>query len=257
MSSADFNALARFSDRVQNYVRYRPDYPPALADFVQENLGLVPGAVVADVGSGTGKLSELFLDRGYRVIGIEPNDEMREAAEGLKERYPDFVNLAGQAETLPLEDHSVQAVMAGQAFHWFDPGKTRVELARVLVPDGLVMLIWNDRSPDATPFLRAYERLLTERCPEYSAISAQYANPSILRAFFGAAGYSEERFYNEQIFDWEGLKGRALSSSYVPTRGPEGEAFMAELEKIFAEHNEDGKVAFVYATQLFHGRLST
>jgi ubiquinone/menaquinone biosynthesis C-methylase UbiE len=257
MRSSDFNARARFSDRVENYVRYRPDYPPALADFVQEKLGFAPGAVIADVGSGTGKLSELFLDRGYRVIGIEPNDEMREAAEVLKERYPDFVNLAGQAEALPLDDRSVQAVMAGQAFHWFDPEKTKAEFARVLVPGGLVMLIWNDRSPDATPFLRAYERLLTDRCPEYSAISAQYANPSVLEAFFGAAGINEERFHNEQIFDWDGLKGRALSSSYVPASGPGHDAFMAELESIFAEHNENGEVAFVYTTQLFHGHVST
>ncbi|HSG40824.1 MAG TPA: class I SAM-dependent methyltransferase, partial [Thermoanaerobaculia bacterium] len=137
MLPADFNPLARFSSRVQNYVRYRPGYPLSLIDFLETNLGLAPGAVIADVGSGTGKLSELFLDRGYRVIGIEPNDEMREAAEGLKERYPDFVNLAGQAESLPLDDRSVQAVMAGQAFHWFDPGKTRAEFARVLVPGGL------------------------------------------------------------------------------------------------------------------------
>ncbi|HEV2845884.1 MAG TPA: class I SAM-dependent methyltransferase [Thermoanaerobaculia bacterium] len=253
----DFNPLARFSSRVQNYVRYRPDYPPALADFVEEKLGLPRGAVLADVGSGTGKLSVLFLERGYRVIGVEPNDEMREAAEILKERYPEFVNLSGQAEALPLDDRSVQAVMAGQAFHWFDPEKTRAEFARVLAPGGVAMLIWNDRSPDATPFLRSYERLLTDRCPEYSEIASQYANESILRAFFGATGYSEERFHNEQVFDWEGLQGRALSSSYVPASGPEGEAFMSELERIFAEHNEDGKVSFVYATQLFHGSVAT
>lgn len=257
MRSADFNARARFSDRVENYVRYRPDYPPALADFVQEKLGLTPGAVIADVGSGTGKLSALFLERGYRVIGIEPNDEMREAAETLKERYPELVNLTGQAEALPLEDRSVHAVMAGQAFHWFDPVKTRAEFARVLAPGGLVMLIWNDRSPDATPFLRDYERLLTERCPEYSEIASRYANEDVLRAFFGSAGYSEERFYNEQVFDWEGMKGRALSSSYVPASGPEGEAFLSDLEKIFAEHSENGRVAFVYTTQFFHGNVST
>lgn len=257
MRPSDFNPLARFSSRVQNYVRYRPDYPPALAGFVEERLGLAPGSAIADVGSGTGKLSELFLARGYRVTGIEPNDEMREAAEILKERYPEFVNLAGQAEALPLEDRSVQAVMAGQAFHWFEPGKTRTEFARVLAPGGLAMLIWNDRSADATPFLRTYERLLTERCPEYSEISSRYANDNILREFFGAAGFNEERFHNEQVFDWNGLKGRALSSSYVPTSGPEHEAFMEELERLFAEHNDDGKVSFVYTTQLFHGSVTT
>lgn len=256
MHPVDFNPLARFSSRVQNYVRYRPGYPAALAGFVEEKLGLASGSVIADVGSGTGKLSELFLEHGYRVIAIEPNDEMREPAEALKERYPDFVNLAGQAESLPLEDRSVQAVMAGQAFHWFDPEKTRGEFARVLAPGGLVMLVWNDRSPDATPFLRAYERLLTERCPEYSEIASRYANEDVLRGFFGAAGYSEERFYNEQVFDWEGLKGRALSSSYVPASGPEGEAFLSELEEIFTQHNEEGRVAFVYTTQLFYGRLA-
>ncbi len=255
MRPADFNPLARFSSRVRNYVLYRPDYPPALADFVEKDLGLARGSVIADVGSGTGKLSVLFLERGYRVIGIEPNDEMREAAEDLKERFPDFVNLAGQAEALPLEDGSVQAVMAGQAFHWFDPEKTRAEFRRVLAPGGLVLLIWNDRSVDATPFLRAYERLLTERCPEYSEIASQYANEEVLRAFFGATGYREETFYNEQVFDWEGLKGRALSSSYIPASGPEGEAFMDELKKLFAEYSEDGRVAFVYNTQLFYGKL--
>lgn len=255
MRPADFNPLARFSSRVRNYVLYRPDYPPALADFVERDLGLIAGSVIADVGSGTGKLGVLFLERGYRVVGIEPNDEMREAAEELKERFPGFVNLAGQAEALPLEDGSVQAVMAGQAFHWFDAEKTRAELRRVLAPGGLVLLIWNDRSADATPFLRAYERLLTERCPEYSEIASRYANEDVLRAFFGSAGFREERFYNEQVFDWQGLKGRALSSSYIPASGPEGDAFMAELQKLFAEHNQDGRVAFVYNTQLFYGKI--
>ncbi|HEY9421484.1 MAG TPA: SAM-dependent methyltransferase, partial [Thermoanaerobaculia bacterium] len=142
------------------------------------------------------------------------------------------------------------------AFHRFDPEKTKAEFARVLIPGGLVMLIWNERSLDETPFLRAYERLLTDRCPEYSAISAQHANPRVLQAFF-EAGMSEERFYNEQVFDWEGVKGRALSSSYVPTNGPEHDTFMAELKKIFLEHSDNGKLSFVYATQLFYGSVST
>ena len=107
----------RFSSRVENYIKYRPGYPPAVFRLLESECGLTADSVVADVGSGTGLLSELFLGNGYRVYGIEPNREMREAGERLLSSYTNFKSVGGRAEETTLDDGSVDFVTAGQAFH--------------------------------------------------------------------------------------------------------------------------------------------
>ena len=145
----------RFTSRVEHYVRYRPSYPRDLLDLLETRCGLSSASVVADVGSGTGILSELFLENGNRVIGIEPNKEMREAAERRLRRHPRFTSVAGTAEATTLDDASADFVAAGQAFHWFDPERARTEFSRILKPGGWVVLAWNLRRKEATPFLPA------------------------------------------------------------------------------------------------------
>jgi ubiquinone/menaquinone biosynthesis C-methylase UbiE len=145
----------RFSSRVDNYIRYRPGYPDAILDTLRDAYGLTPASIVADVGSGTGILTEMFLRHGNVVYGIEPNREMREAAERLLAGYDRFHSVAATAEDTTLGDDSVDLVTAGQAFHWFDPSKARAEFARVLKPGGWVALIWNERVV-TTPFLADY-----------------------------------------------------------------------------------------------------
>lgn len=245
----------RFSTRVGDYARYRPGYPPALVRLLETECGLTHGSVVADVGSGTGILSELFLRGGNRVYGVEPNREMRAAGERLLAGYPNFVSVDGRAEATGLEGRSVDFVTAGQAFHWFDPAGARREFLRILRPGGWVVLAWNDRRTGGTPFLEAYERLLLEYGTDYREVSAKYMGEDAISALFGAAEVRSKSFDNEQVFDFDGLRGRLTSSSYAPEPGhPNFAPMMRELEGIFRRHERRGRVVVTYDTKVFYGR---
>jgi SAM-dependent methyltransferase len=246
----------RFSTRVADYVKYRPDYPPAVLRLLEGECGLDATSAVADVGSGTGILSELFLKNGNRVYGVEPNREMREAGERLLSSYTNFVSLDGRAEETTLNDKSVDFVTAGQAFHWFDPPQARREFMRILRPGGRVVLVWNDRRTGGTPFLEEYERLLLEYGTDYGAVSASYMEESALSTLFGATEPRTASFDNEQVFDFDGLRGRLTSSSYAPPPGhPDFDPMMRELEALFRRHERAGRVVVAYDTQVFYGRL--
>ena len=250
------NPTSRFSSRVENYSKYRPSYPPAVADLLQSECGLHAGSRVADIGSGTGLLAELLLKRGCQVFGVEPNREMREAGERLLSGYTNFTSVDGTAEATTLPDHSVGFVTAGQAFHWFDRARARVEFARILLPDGWVVLMWNDRQTATTPFLSAYEQLLLTYALDYAAVNHKQIDEAVLGDFFSAGGFKTATFANRQIFDFAGLKGRLLSSSYTPEPGHSSyEPILEHLGAIFAAHQKHGKVAFEYVTVVFYGQL--
>src|SRR5690606_11903763 len=150
----------RFFDRVKDYVKYRPDYPSAAIDYIKEIAELSAGSPVADIGSGTGIFAKRLLETGASVFGVEPNAAMRSAAEEFLRSEPNFTSIDGTAESTTLRDSSVDLVTAAQAFHWFDPKPTRAEFARILKPSGRIVLIWNERLTDATPFLVEFERFL-------------------------------------------------------------------------------------------------
>jgi SAM-dependent methyltransferase len=246
----------RFSSRVSDYAKYRPGYPSAVVSMLEAECGLTPESEVADVGSGTGLLAELFLRHGNRVSGVEPNREMREAGEQLLAAYPNFVSVAGRAEETTLDDASVDFVVAGQAFHWFDPTGARREFARILRPEGWVVIVWNDRRTAGTPFLEDYERLLLEYGTDYKEVSVKYAEESSLAALFAPAAPLRRTFDNEQVFDFDGLKGRLASASYTPQPGhPNFEPMIRELEALFRRHERAGRVVVTYDTKVFYGRL--
>jgi SAM-dependent methyltransferase len=246
----------RFSTRVNDYVKYRPGYPPAVLRLLEQECRLDPASVVADIGSGTGLLSELFLKNGNRVYGVEPNREMREAGERLLSSYANFESVDGRAEETTLDDDSVDFVTAGQAFHWFDPPRARVEFRRVLREGGWVVLVWNDRRIAGTPFLEEYEGLLLEYGTDYREVSVKYAEESMLAALYGPSEMKTQTFDNEQVFDFDGLRGRLTSSSYSPEPGHKNfEPLMRELEALFRRHERDGCVVVAYDTKVFYGRL--
>jgi SAM-dependent methyltransferase len=247
----------RFSSRVENYVKYRPRYPHEIITILEREHGLSPASVVADVGSGTGFFAELFLEHGCVVYGVEPNREMRDAGERLLAGFPKWKSVEGSAEATTLADASVDFVTAGQAFHWFDRARTRVELARILRPGGRVVLAWNDRQLAATAFLDAYERLLQTYGTDYKLVTQAECDDDVVQGFFG--GDPEMRAYklaSRQVFDRAGLRGRLLSSSYAPEEGhPNHAPMMAALDALFDEHQKDGVVAFEYETRFYCGRL--
>jgi ubiquinone/menaquinone biosynthesis C-methylase UbiE len=250
------DAKQRFSNRVADYVRYRPGYPAAVLDALRQDCGLRPGHVIADIGSGTGFLSELFLKNGNRVYGVEPNAEMRQAGEEYLASYDGFSSIEGSAESTALGDSYVDFVTTGQAFHWFEQNAARREFARILKPDGWVVVLWNERLIDTTPFLREYEDLLRKFGTDYSRVNESYPREEQMRGFFQHQAYRRERLPNFQVFDFEGLAGRVRSSSYVPAKDhPNFAPMMAELDRVFRAHQQDGAVRMEYLTRLYYGRL--
>jgi len=245
---------ARFSDRVADYVRYRPGYPDALADLLRDEVGVGPGAVVADLGAGTGISSEVLLRLGATVYAVEPNAEMRAAAEARFAGEPRFRSVAGRAEATGLPAASVDAATAGQAFHWFDVAAARAELLRILTPAGRVALFWNTRRTDG-PFLEGYEALLQAFGTDYGEVDHRRVDADALRRFFGGA-YRTHSFPYAQAFDFEELRGRLLSSSYAPGPGhPRHGPMLEALRALFDAHHEAGRVQIAYDTEVYVGPL--
>lgn len=246
----------RFSSRVGNYVRYRPGYPPQVLETLKQDCGLTSSATIADVGSGTGLLTRIFLENGNQVFAVEPNREMRAAGERLLAHYPGFRSVAGLAEATTLADHSVDFVTAAQAAHWFDRSRARHEFVRVLKPAGWTVLVWNERSTDSTRFLRDYEQLLLTFGTDYSEIRHEHTT-SKLNTFFAPASFQARVFHNQQEFDYSDLQGRLLSSSYTPQPDdPRYEPMLKELRRIFDLHQHEGRVVFEYSTGVYYGQLS-
>lgn len=243
----------RFSNRVENYLRYRPGYPPEILGILKEQVGLAKGAVVADVGSGTGISSEWLLKAGAVVFGVEPNREMRQAAERLLAGYPDFHSVDGTASATTLGPERMDFIVAAQAFHWFGTPETRAEFSRILRPGGHLVLMWNERKLEATPFLREYEALLQQFGTDYAAVRHELVNADVLASFFIGA-FATHTFQNHQQFNFESLKGRLLSSSYAPAEGhPRHDPMVAELRRIFDRHQANGQVVLEYQTQVYLG----
>jgi SAM-dependent methyltransferase len=251
------NPTTRFSDRVEHYVRSRPDYPRAFYEFLRTDLGLTPNSVVADIGSGTGISTRPLLENGNVVYGIEPNGPMRLAAERLLASFANFRSLDATAETTTLPDASMDLILAAQAFHWFDRPRARAEFARILRPAGHLVLVWNERRLDATPFLREYEDLLNRYATDYAKVRHENVDDAALAAFFAPATRAIREFPNAQHFDYAGLESRLLSSSYTPAAtDPRRAPMLAELRDIFDRHQQGGRVTFEYATRAHYGRLN-
>ena len=247
----------RFSSRVENYVKSRPSYPPAVLGALWKDSGLTPESVIADIGSGTGLLAELFLQNGNTVYGVEPNRAMREAGEIYLQSYPRFHSVVGTAEGTTLPDDSVDFITAGQAFHWFDRDAAKREFQRILRPNGWVALAWNERKLDDTPFLQDYERLLETFANDYKEVNHTQITAQVIAHFYAPHPVVLHTFAHSQQFDFDGLKARVLSSSYAPEAGhPQYDAMLAELAALFDRNAQDGQISFDYDTNLYCGQLN-
>ncbi len=240
----------RFSSRVENYIKYRPKYPLEIIDFLEKKAILAKSTVIADIGSGTGILTKIFLDHGNQVYGVEPNKDMREAAEKILKDYPNFTSFEGSAESTGLEDNSIDLVIAGQAFHWFDVEEAKKEFIRILKPNGYVVLIWNNRGKGGSDFNSNYEKFMLKYGTDYKEVMNKEGN---VKRFYW---YQKESFYNYQDLDYSSFKGRVLSASYIPLSNnlifPK---MILELEELFNEHQRNGFIRIEYDTKVFYGKL--
>jgi SAM-dependent methyltransferase len=249
------DTVERFSNRVENYVRYRPGYPKEILELLREKAGLQLSSVVADVGSGTGISARLFLENGNQVYGVEPNPQMRRAAEEFLKDFPHFTSVDGTCDDTTLGDEAVDFAVAAQAFHWFDRGRTRREFHRILRPGGYAVLIWNERRLDASEFLREYERFLIDFGTDYEKIRHDNLTHEIFEIFF-QTGFQKEVFENVQTLDFEGLKGRALSASYIPTEeNPRFGEMIKTLRSLFTKHQKNDTIQISYDTNVFYGHI--
>ena len=246
------DSTQRFSNRVDDYVRGRPGYPSALADALHVTAGLMSHSVVADIGSGTGISTDLFLSLGCTVYAVEPNDAMRASAESRLAHAPAFHSVNGTAEATTLPAGSVDLVAAGQAFHWFDVTSTRREFARILRPGGCVALFWNVRRVSGSHFLESYEALLRQHGTDYLQVRHQ-ADPERAARFLGDR-IRRQTFANEQVLDYDALVRRLLSSSYVPPLSdPRHVPMLDALRHLFDTYQQGGRVRMVYDTELYTG----
>lgn len=245
----------RFSNRVDNYVKYRPTYPTEIISFLENKIGFNKDFIVADIGSGTGILSELFLNNRNKVFGVEPNQPMRNKAEELLKDNSLFISVDGTAEQTNLQTASIDLTTAAQAFHWFDAEKTKREFQRILKPNRFCCLIWNERLNNSD-FLKAYEQLLKDFSTDYTKVDHKNIDDKKIESFFAPNKVIRQSFNNKQVFDYDGLKGRLLSSSYAPDEHhPKHIAMIDELKKIFEAFNKNGAVEFLYETKVYLGKL--
>ncbi|MDI1240636.1 MAG: class I SAM-dependent methyltransferase [bacterium] len=251
-TQAKSDSVERFSNRVENYVKYRPSYPPEVLDVFRDEMGLTRASVIADVGSGTGISSKLFLENGNVVYGVEPNAKMRGAASGILAAFTDFYSIDGTSTKTNLFSASVDIVIAAQAFHWFDAEPTRNEFRRILKPRGWVALMWNERQLDTTPFLIEYEQLLLKYAGDYTNVRHDNINQTALEAFF-EGDFHTATFANKQVLDFDGIKGRVSSSSYMPAESDSRyPAMVKELKTLFDKHAENDRITVFYDTNVFY-----
>lgn len=249
------DSTTRFSNRVEDYVKYRPGYPLEVILFLQAQYNLTTDRTIADIGAGTGISTSLFLESGYPVFAVEPNADMREKSIALLGHYPGFKAIAGTAEHTGLAAQSTDAIIAGQAFHWFDRKAARTEFSRILKPGGIVVLIWNERRI-LNQFEQEYDKLIIKHARDYVAVNQRNIDLKAINDFFAPGSCYYDLFVNKQVFDFEGLEGRLLSSSYMPARGEAGyEAMHKDLKLLFDRHQEDDKVTLNYDTKMYTGKL--
>jgi SAM-dependent methyltransferase len=254
----ELRSTERFSDRVEDYVRYRPSYPVEVVRTLEREARVAPDRTrVVDLGCGTGISAACFLAEGYTVTGVEPNADMRAAAEAALRASARFRIVAGRAEDAPLPDSCCELIVAAQAFHWFDVRGARSEMRRLLVDDGMVALIWNDRRTDGSAFLRDYDAILRRYAPGYAQVARTYKSDIDIAGFFGPAGCIRRVFPYHQDFALPALTGRAMSSSYVPKLGQPGhDELVQALTDAFERHAVANAVRVEYDTRLYFGRLS-
>ena len=248
----------RFTEKAKYYHSSRPGYPKEVLETIKTiaNLKPDPSYIIADIGSGTGKLSELFLKYGVTVVGVEPNKAMREIAESEMKKYKNFNSIDGTAESTGIKDHSIDLIIAGQSFHWFNLPKTRKEFQKILKPSKHTMIVWNNRNTEISHFFRDYKILLTDFGTDYKEVAKTKLGKMEFSNFFGTENYKKYLFANKQLLNYEGLRWRLLSTSYTPNEESEIYPTMIQrLKQIFQKHQKNDLIELDYETEMYVSKI--
>jgi ubiquinone/menaquinone biosynthesis C-methylase UbiE len=238
------SAKRGFERQADAYERGRPSYPPEATAWLRAELGLGPGRTVVDVGAGTGKLTRAMLSSGAAVTAVEPVAAMRAV---LERELPEVSALDGTAESLPLDDEAVDAIVVGQAFHWFDGASALREFHRVLGAGGRLGLVWNVRDRR-----QELQRAIDEITEPFRRGTPSLAGGEWRSAFDHSALFkprSERNVRFELELDPETFVDRLASISFIAALDdPEREQVLARVRRLASEHPEPWSyVAEAYA----------
>lgn len=241
----------RFSKQVDNYVKYRPHYPTEILNYLQNKYAIHPDMAVADIGSGTGISSKLFLDKGYQVFGIEPNENMRLASTKYLSNYEKFTAINGSAAKTTMQSNCVDIILAGQAFHWFNNEATKIEFERISKEKRLIVFLWNERNTKSD-FEKEYDHFIERYALDYIAIKDRNIEPQNIELFLAPNPCELITFDNSQTLDFEGLKGRLLSSSFIPQQEHIiYEEMIEKLYHLFSKYKENNTITINYLSKVY------
>lgn len=245
----------KFTGRAVDYVKGRPAYAEAFLQSLAEDHGFSPGAEAADIGCGTGKFSAQLLEKGFRVYGVEPNDDMRGQAESALGAWPGFRAVKGTAADTTLADASMDLVTCAQAFHWFDPEAFSAECRRILRPRGKVFLIWNMREESAGINREMYE-LYKSFCPAFRGFAGGIQkDDGKIRRFF-SSGYQYQEYENPLFYTMETFISRSLSGSYSLKEGDPGfQEYLGGIREVFGKYENHDLVEMPNKTVVYFGTM--
>ncbi|MDR2275538.1 MAG: class I SAM-dependent methyltransferase [Sphingobacterium sp.] len=244
------NSIERFTDRVVDYEKFRPNYPKEIVQILREKIGLDKKWLVADIGSGTGLSTQLFLENGNDVFAVEPNREMRESLVHHFKTYRNLIALNATAENTSIDSACVDLIFAGQSFHWFDRTACYKEFNRILTKTGHIVLVWNQRDPEDA-FQQEYEQFLRNHIPNYQSVSHKNITDDDLRDFFADRPMTKVSLPNQQVFDLKSFLGRVRSSSYFPKEKDENKNLYDDLRLLFDKYAISQQIVFRYITEIY------
>jgi SAM-dependent methyltransferase len=246
----------KFTDKAEVYAKYRPSYPHEYIEYLISETGLHEDCIIADIGSGTGILSRQLLERGFTVIGVEPNDDMRTIAEQTLNLDSRFISVKATAENTTIKDNCIDLVTVAQAFHWFDIEQFRMECQRILKQDAKVALVWNSRD-GSSDLNKESADVCQKYCPNFKGFSGgMEETPITFQQFFKDGKYDFKYFRNDLPYNLIGFLGRYLSASYSPKKtDKEYNPFITALSNLFDKYSNDGIIVIPNITRSYLGKV--
>jgi ubiquinone/menaquinone biosynthesis C-methylase UbiE len=232
----------KYTSNAEKYSKYRTEYPKEFIDYLYENIELSNDSIIADIGSGTGKLSCKLLLKGSQVYSVEPNDDMRRVAQNDLSRFSKFVSIKGTAENTTLQNSSVDFITVGTAFHWFDMDQFKKECKRILKPNGKVILVWISRPVNRNKNFEI----------NFNGLSGgKEENPELIAPFFNNNNFEYKIFKETSPYTKDIFIGRALSTFDKLT----DKKYISELSSLFDNNKENETIAITLYTRSFVGEV--